>query len=166
VEVTPRLPIKLNSLRKGHSLRKLSTAAKFSGYVDERAGLILKTYRADVVQLNYVAAASDQRRCEDYYNDPVKFVRVITHCPPVTLEGPTTAIPSGEVVTFTAHVQPDPKMSLVWSASGGKILSRTGREMSLDTSGIDAQTVSVTVQARGSCAVENSLTLQLLPRAP
>jgi hypothetical protein len=166
VEVTPRAPVSLSSFRRNHSLRKLDSMGKFSGYVDERAGLVLKTYKDSVVQLNYVASASTRSRCEDYYSDPIKFVEVVTHCPPVTVEGPTAAVTTGQTISFKADAQPDPKMTLVWSVSGGRILSQTGREMSLDTSGLNAQTLTVTVQARGSCSVENSLTLQLVPHSP
>lgn len=164
VEVTPRAPISLNSLRRSHSLRKLGSTGKFSGYVDERAGLVLKSYKDKIVQLNYVAPASKRARCEDYYSDPIKFVEVVTHCPPVTIEGPAAAVITGQTIKFKADARPDPKMTLVWSVSGGRILSQTGREMSLDTSELNAQTLTVTVQARGSCSVENSLTLQVVPR--
>ena len=116
--------------------------------------------------LNDIASASKRSRCEDYYSDPIKFVEVVTHCPPVTVEGPTAAVTTGQTISFKADAQPDPKMTLVWSVSGGRILSQTGREMSLDTSGLNAQTLTVTVQARGSCSVENSLTLQLVPHSP
>jgi len=166
VEVTPRLPIRLSSVRRSHSLRKLEAMGKFSGYVDERAGLVLKTYKNNVVQLNYVAPAAARSRCEAYYSNLGRFVEVVTHCPPVTLEGPGAGVTTGQVVSFKANAQPDPKMTLVWSVSAGRILSEKGVEMSLDTAGLGAQTLTVTVQARGSCSVENSLTLQLLPHSP
>lgn len=166
VEVTPRLPLSLKSLRQRYSLNKLATMSEFSAYIDERAGLILKAHRDNIIQLNHVAAASDRFRCEDYYDDPIKFALVVTHCPPVTLEGPGATIAAGEVLEFKADVQPDPKMTLVWTVSGGKILNQLGRQISVDTSGLDGQTLKVTIQALGSCSVENSMTLQIRRHAP
>ena len=165
VEVTPRLPIKLKSFQQSHSLIRLGTTPNFSAYIDERAGLILKTDRNRIVQLNYVADSTRRPRCADYYEDPIKFVAVVTHCPPVTLEGPGASVTVGEIVSFKANVQPDPKMTLVWSVSDGEILTQTGREISFDATSVNGQTLKVTVQARGSCSVENSMTLQIRSRA-
>lgn len=165
VEVTPRLPIKLKSFQQSHSLIRLAKTPDFSAYIDERAGLILKTDKNRVVQLNYVADSSRRFRCADYYKDPIKFIAVVTHCPPVTLEGPGASVTAGEIVTFKANVQPDPKMTLVWLMSDGEILTQTGREISLRASSVNGQTLKVTVQARGSCSVENSMTLQVRSHA-
>ena len=165
VEVTARLPMKLKSFQQSHNLIKLRTTSDFSAYIDERAGLILKTKRNRIMELNYLADWYSRLRCTDYYKDPLKFVAVVTHCPPITLEGPSAIVTVGHVVNFKANVQPDPKMTLVWSVSGGKILTQTGREISLDTSGLNGQTLKVTVQARGSCSVENSMTFQMQPPA-
>jgi hypothetical protein len=151
VEVTPKIPIPLKSLAQRYSLKRLGNTSEFSGYVDEHAGLILKTKSDNVIQLNYVADASKRIRCQSYYDDPLKFIAVVTHCPPVSLEGPSEAVP---------------KMTLVWTISGGKIVNRSGRQMSLDTSGLAGQTLNVTIQARGACSVENSLIVQIGPPAP
>lgn len=161
VEVSPRVPITLKSLRQRHSLKKLGSMSNFSGYIDERAGLILKTYKENVIQLNYVAADSHRGPCEDYYKDPIRFIAVVTHCPPITLEGPTSVVTAGNVVNFKADVQPDPKMTLVWTVSDGKIVDQAGRHISLDTTGLGGKSVKVTVQGRGSCSVENSFTLNI-----
>ena len=125
----------------------------------------MKTKSKKIIQLNYVADSSDRVRCQGYYEDPLKFVAVITHCPPISLEGPS-AITAGEILNLKANVQPDPKMSLIWSVSGGRIVAHQGHQMSLDTSALDGQTLKVTVQAHGSCSVENSMTLQIRPRIP
>lgn len=164
VEVTPRLPISLKRLRQSYRLKKLGTMSTFAGYLDERAGLILKTNKDKVIQFNYVATGSDRLRCEDYYRDPIKFILVVTHCPPITLEGPTETVTAGDKVELKASVQPDPKMTLVWTVSSGKILNQVGHRMTLDTSGLDGQTVKVTVQAHGSCSVESSSTFQIRRR--
>jgi hypothetical protein len=161
VEVTPELPIPLKTYERRYRLKRLGKALEFSGYFDERAGLVLLTKSNKIIQLNYVANSSDCLRCKGYYDDPVKFVAVVTHCPPISLEGPNVAATAGEILNFTASVQPDPKMTLIWTVSGGRIITRSGRQMSLDTSGLDGQTITVTAQARGSCSVENSMTLQI-----
>jgi hypothetical protein len=166
VEVTPAVAIKLKTLRQNRTLKRLGKGSDFSVYVDESSGIIFKTYKNKVIRLNYVADASNRLRCEDYYANPVKFAAVMTHCPPITLRGPTTTVRAGDIVNLIADVQPDPKMTLVWKISGGRILSQTDHQISLDTTGLDKQALHVTVQARGSCTVENSITLQIQPRSP
>lgn len=161
VEVTPAQPIKLKSLKRSRTFKKLGTSSIFSAYFDERAGLILMTKNENIIELNYVADASNRVRCEDYYNNPPKFVAVITHCPPVTLKGPSDAVGAGSIINFKADVEADPKMTLVWTVSGGKIVTQSSRDMFLDTSGLNGQSIRVSVQARGSCSVENSMTLQI-----
>jgi hypothetical protein len=165
VEVTPKHSIPLKNYERRYRLKQLSKTSDLSGYFDERAGFALKTKSDKIIQMNYVADSSARLKCKDYYNDPLKFVTVVTHCPPISLEGPSAAI-AGETLNFRASVQPDPKMTLTWAVSGGRILTRSGNQMSLDTSGLDGQTVEVTVQAHGSCSVENSMTLQIRPRLP
>jgi hypothetical protein len=164
VEITPRLPISLKRFRQSRGLKKLYKMRDFAGYVDERVGLILKTRRDKVIQLNYVAAGSDRRRCEDYYRDPIKFVQAYTHYSPVNLVGPTATVNAGDILELKADVQPDPKMTLVWIVSGGKILSQSGNQITLDTAGLDGQTLKVTIQAHGSHTVESSATFQIQPR--
>ena len=161
IEVTPRLPISLKHVRQSHSLKKLGKMSEFAGYVDERAGLILKTRRDKVIQLNHVAAGADRLRCDDYYRDPIKFVQIDTHYPPVNLDGPTAPVTAGDKLELKAEVQPDPKMTLVWIVSGGKILNQSGNQVTLDTSGLGGQTLKVTVQAHGSHTVESSTTFQI-----
>lgn len=166
VEVTPKLPIPLKNYKRRYGLKRLGKASEFSGYFDERAGLAVKTKSNKIIQLNYVANSSHRLRCKGYYDDPVKFVAVVTHCPPISIEGPNKAVTAGEILNFRATVEPDPKMTLTWIVSSGRIVSWSGRQMSLDTSGVDGQTLTVTIQARGSCSVENSMTLPVRPHAP
>lgn len=163
VEVTPKLPIPLRNYERRYRLKQLGKQSEFSAYFDERAGFVLKTRSNKIIQLNYVADSSGRPRCKGYYDDPLKFVAVVTHCPPISVEGPG-AVTAGEIANFKASVQPDPKMTLTWAVSAGKIVTRNGNQMSLDTSGLDGQTLNVTVQGHGSCSVENSLTLQIRPR--
>ena len=163
VEVKPRSPIALKHLQRSHNLRRLGRRSKISAYVDERSGLILKTFNNQVTQLNYVAAAADRKRCQDYYADPLQFVTVVTHCPPITLSGPAGTVTAGEIVNFQANVQPDPKMTLVWTVSDGQIVGQAGHQISFDTTGLGGKSVKLTVQALGACSVENSFTLNVQP---
>jgi len=166
VEVTPKLRIPLKKYEKRYHLKRLGKSSEFAGYFDEGAGFVLKTRGNKVIQLNYVANSLDRLRCKDYYDGPTKFVAVVTHCPPIFLEGPTEVVTAGEILNFRASVQPDPKMMLVWTVSGGRFVTRSGREMSLDTSGLSGQTLKVTIQAHGSCSVESFMTVQIRPKAP
>lgn len=161
VEVTPQTPSGIKRFRQTYRLTKMGKTSRFSGYIDEEAGLILRTDKEKVVQLNYIAAASDRRLCEAYYRNPIKFVAVVTHCPPVNINGPSGTISSGDTVNLQADVQSDPKMTLVWIVNGGRILQRIGNRIVIDTSQLAGQTLAVKAQAIGSCSVESSATFQI-----
>ena len=163
VEVTPRRPISLKRYRQSHSLERLFKVWDSTGYADERAGLLLKTRKDKIIQLNYVATGSDRLRCEDYYRDPIKFFQINTHYPPVNVVGRDATVTAGDKLELKADVQPDPKITLVWIVSSGKILNQSGNQITIDTSGLDGQTLKVTVQAHGSHTIETSATFQIRP---
>ncbi|HET6892401.1 MAG TPA: hypothetical protein VFH31_14965, partial [Pyrinomonadaceae bacterium] len=153
VEVVPPQPFPIKHLRLGRGLKPLGPEVNgFRQYAEERMGLLLLTKKGKVIQFNYIASAADKNRCADYYKDLRRFVEVVTHCPPITVEGPI-AVSAGEIITFKANVQDDPKMTLFWNASAGRIVDRGARTISVDTKGLDGQTLRVTVQGRGSCSV-------------
>jgi hypothetical protein len=169
IEDTPADPIPMREMRLGRNLKSLgATIFGFRGYVDQREGLVLKTYKGKVIQLNYVATTKEKHRCRDYYQNPSDFVQVITHCPPVTLEGPRGAVEAGDKVTFRANVIEDPKMTLSWILNAGKMIGArtTTRTISVDTAGLEGQTLKVTVQAQGSCSVETSYDVRITRRNP
>src|SRR5215203_4657137 len=165
IEVTPSRRIPLKTFRRSE-LKPLGSAGEFQAYINEGAGLVIKAQNGKVIQLNYVAAAADKHRCEDYYKAPIKFVQVITHCPPVTLAGPMGPVSAGEIISFKADVAEDPKMTLVWILDAGKIISQSGRSISVDTAGVAGQKIKVTVQAHGACSVENSFQVAVAAAKP
>jgi hypothetical protein len=165
IEVTPSRPIPLKTFRRSE-LKLLGSSGEFQVYINEGAGLVIKTRNGKVIQLNYVAAAADKHRCEDYYKAPINFVQVVTHCPPVTLSGPTGPVSAGEITSFKADVAEDPKMTLIWILNAGKIISESGRSISVDTAGASGQKIKVTVQAHGACSVESSFEVAVAAAKP
>jgi hypothetical protein len=140
---------------------------EFRVYADQRAGLVLRTYKGKVYQINYVACAQDKHRCLDYYENLSEFVRVVTHCPPVPLECPHGPVKAGYRIILRASVTNDPKMTLTWVLNAGKIVGPQGDQtISVDTAAIEGQTLRVTVQARGSCSVETSCEVPVIQRNP
>lgn len=158
IEVTPSRRIPLKRFRRSE-LTPLGSSLGFQAYTNAGAGLVIKAQNGKAIQLNYVAAAADNHRCADYYSNPIKFVQVVTHCPPVTLQGPNGTVSAGEIISFQADVAEDPKLTLVWILSAGKIVSQSGRSISIDTTGVSGPKLKVTVQAHGACSVENSVEL-------
>jgi hypothetical protein len=51
----------------------------YRGFIDEKTGLLLKTYLGRVFQIYYIAAAEDRQLCAKYYGDPRQFVNVFSH---------------------------------------------------------------------------------------
>ena len=163
IEVTTD-PIPLKKLGLGRSLKPLGPALLgFRGYVDEPGGLVLKTYNGKVIQLNYIADAANRSQCRDYYENLSDFVQVVTHCPPVALQGPDGPVKAGDKITFQANAVADPKLTLSWNLSAGKIIGAMAtRTISVDTAGLEGQLLTVTVQARSSCAVESSFQVRIV----
>lgn len=135
----------------------------YRGFIDEKAGLLLKTFRGEVFQINYIAAKKDWQVCPAYYNDPRQFVQVIfSHVLVITSVGCPISSAAGEKVVIKANYpRTGQRFSLNWMTTAGRILK--GQNMArilLDTTGLEGETITVTVElndgsyhtAAGSCS--------------
>ena len=140
----------------------------YRGYIDEKMGLLLKTYGGEVFQINYIAGKKDWKVCPAYYRRPREFVEVIfphvlgvdyVHCP-------ETSPIAGEKVMITAnYVRTGQRLLLTWYTTGGQILKGDNtRKILLDTTGVTEKTITVTAElndgrqhtATGSCTFKIS----------
>lgn len=168
VEVTPTKPTLLKELRLGKNLKPLGTPAHgFRAYIDELAGLVVLSRDRRAIHVVYMASTKTRNRCLDDYRKPEMFVQVMTHCPPITLHCPLQDTEAGEKITFRADIPEDPKLTLVWKLSGGNIIGPANRQtLTVDTSGVNEDTLQVTVEGRGSCDVESSCTVRIKRQNP
>lgn len=51
----------------------------YRGYIDDKAGVIVRTLNGYVNEVNYIAAKDDRPLCAEYYAEPEKFCRIIVH---------------------------------------------------------------------------------------
>lgn len=140
----------------------------YRGYIDEKTGLLLKTYGGKIVQLNYIAAKKDWQVCPTYYRRPREFVRVVRpHVPVVdSVMCPETSIVAGEKVVIEANYgRTGQRFFLTWHTTGGRILEgHNTRKILLDTTGVEEKAITVTVEltdsdqhtATGSCTFKVS----------
>jgi hypothetical protein len=87
--VTLEKPLKLKGQSINYkSLRSFDSATPrrrgYRGYIDDQAGLIIQTYRGEILQLVYSASAKDKPLCPSYYKNPASIIQIgPSHfCPP------------------------------------------------------------------------------------
>jgi hypothetical protein len=119
----------------------------YKGYIDKREGLVIKTYKGEVLQLDYIAARKDVRLCPSYYEDPESFIQLMM-CglgPTPNISCPTKDPVDGEQVEFSASMdvaQP----SYTWTVSAGRIVGGQGtNRIAVDTTGVGGKTILATV---------------------
>lgn len=135
----------------------------YRAFIDDEAGLILKSLDKKIFQINYIATEKERPVCPNYYKDPRDFVEVfLPHFQVVnSVDCPRTNAVAGEKVPIVAdYVRTGQRLLLTWYSTGGRIINgRTQRSIFLDTTGLAGKEVTVTVElndgnqhtASGSC---------------
>jgi hypothetical protein len=138
------------------------------GYIDETNGLVIKTFKGRVYQLDYIAVAKDVHRCASYYEDPETFGRVfIEYMPPLmSVECPTESLVAGDKLVCTATTSGRPRYE--WHLSAGRILEGQGTpRIAVDTTGLGGQKLIVTVERHYlRDPIAAATTEVLVPKAP
>ncbi|HYW74153.1 MAG TPA: hypothetical protein VE961_24230 [Pyrinomonadaceae bacterium] len=120
----------------------------YKGYINEAAGLIIKTYKGSVLQFDYIAAAKDAHRCASYYEDPESFVSVFieSFTPVVSVSCPTEPVVPGNKFVCTATTYGKPKYK--WQLSAGRILAGQGTpNVTIGTTGWEGQKITISIEA-------------------
>jgi hypothetical protein len=82
IEVTPKTEFQLSDFQiEEKKFRKFDPASPpglgFAGYISEEEGVVFKTYKGKVQQVDYFAAAKDKHLCSTYYESPETFIQMI-----------------------------------------------------------------------------------------
>jgi hypothetical protein len=120
----------------------------YKGYIDKKDGLVIKTYKGKVLQLDYIAAKKDVPLCPSYYEDPESFIQLLIEmcCPSLNINCPTKPPMDGERITFSADTTLE-RAIYKWQVSAGKIVSGQGTQtITVDTSGIGGRTITATIE--------------------
>jgi hypothetical protein len=121
----------------------------YKGYIDEKEGMIIKTYKGKVLQVDYIAAGKDVALCPDYYEDPESFIQLfIEHCcPTVYVDCPRQAPIDGERITLSASTGAGGRLRFNWRVSAGKIVAGQGTmKITVDTTGAGGRTITETIE--------------------
>src|SRR5262249_25326792 len=108
----------------------------YKGYIDEREGLIIKTYKGRVLQLDYIAAGKDLPMCPDYYENPESFIQLLIEgcCAYLNINCPTQTPVDGERVIISADTEEPGRVKFKWHVSAGKIIAGQGTQrITVDT---------------------------------
>jgi len=154
IEVVLTNPPKLSTFRiNKNSFRTFDPSLPpnigYKGYIDEKEGLIIKTYKGRVLQLDYIAAKKDVALCPDYYENPESFIQLLIDycCTPLSVICPTETPVDGERVTFSAATVDIGRVKYRWQLSAGKIIAGQGTlRITVDTTGVGGRTITATIE--------------------
>jgi hypothetical protein len=139
----------------------------YRAYIDEKLGLLLNTYKGELLEQVYIASREDQSLCPRFYENARSFVSVpFRHGPPtIMLSCPSSVIVPASRVSFLVYT-PEHYDSVKWILSEGTIVSGQGtREIEVDTTGLGGRKITVTVELTiendprvysSSCAIQIS----------
>jgi len=140
----------------------------YRAYFDEKSGLLLKSFQGHIFQINYIPPKGERRICADYYRKPKQFVQVLPeHVPYVDVRCPETAFAGDKVAITAFYVSTGERRSLLWNSSAGRIIEgQNTRKIMLDTTGLDGQMITVTVERRTGLfhRMSASCTIRVLPK--
>ena len=154
VEVELTIPVRLDSLRiNKKNFRTFDPSSPpnigYKGFIDERAGLIIKTYKGKVLQLEYIGAGKDVHLCPSYYENPESFIQLLIHtcCAPLSVTCPTNEPVDGERLVFSANTVDVEHAKYKWAVSAGKIIQGQGTlRIVVDTTGAGGQTIVAIIE--------------------
>jgi len=150
--------------RRFKSFDPLPKEFGYRGFIDDQSGLLLKSFRGQIFQINYIPTKKERSSCPDYYRDPREFVQVfLPHVQTVTsVDCPKTKPVAGEKVVIVAnYARTGQRITVEWYSTSGRILSgEKTRQILFDTTGLEGKEVTVTVEmndgshhtATGSCS--------------
>jgi hypothetical protein len=126
----------------------------YQGYLDERAGLVMKAFNNRVFQINYFPKPTERKFCQTYYRNPKEFVEThVEHAPLVYLKCPKNPVLAGQVLRFKAEYNRGLSILLTWNVSAGRIVEGQGRRhMALDTAGLGGQSITVAIERADSAS--------------
>ena len=135
----------------------------YVAYIDEKSGLLLKSFRGEIFQINYIPTKNERQDCPHYFRKPKEFVRVVAeHVPFVNIYCPETTFAGDKIVITADYARTGERNLLTWATTGGKIVEgQDTRKIFLDTSGLEGKIITVTVERyngnygrmSGSCVV-------------
>lgn len=119
----------------------------YKGYIDEKEGLLIKTYKGKVLQLSYIATGKEVHRCASYYEAPESFIQVFIHhySPAADIDCPKEAV-EGERIVFSAILADRKNLKYTWEVTAGRIVAGQGTpRITVDTRGVGGQSIIATV---------------------
>jgi len=143
-------------------------------YVDENAGLVIKTSGTRIETIFYFGSAQDRESCPGCTVNPQSLadMPICTLCATVSVTSPVEVRP-GENALFTANVSvgsPPPELTFNWTIDGGRILQGQGTSsIVVDTKGVKSNSVTATVDVGGidpTCNHTSSSSTQIAKRPP
>ena len=80
VQVTPKAKRTFTDLHidreKMRAFNATSQDPDWKGFIDEKDGLIVRSYKEKIDRIFYIATAKDRTRCPGYYAEPEQFARI------------------------------------------------------------------------------------------
>ena len=121
----------------------------YKGYINESEGVVIQTYKGEVLQLDYIAARKDVRLCPSYYDRPKSFIQVFIEmcCPRLDIDCPSNPVIDGERIIFSAYTDELESVTLKWEVTAGRIVGgQNTPRITVDTTGVGGRVITATVE--------------------
>jgi hypothetical protein len=118
----------------------------YRAYIDEQSGLLLRSYKGQVTEFDYIPTRRDQKLCPRFYENVRDFVRVVQRygLPAIVV----SCMQDKSGARFVVNADED-YGSLAWTVSEGAIVSGQGtREILVDVSGLPGRKITATVEVK------------------
>jgi hypothetical protein len=84
IQVTLKKELTLRDLHLDEgSLKKFDPSSPpgigYEGYIDDEGGIVVRTFKGKVDQINYIAAKTDRHLCPTSYEEPEQSIRLLVH---------------------------------------------------------------------------------------
>ena len=171
IDVEPRSHLKLRDLhldkrRLYHFNGSDPPSRDFKGY-SSGDGLLVTLYKDKVIKMVYVPAEMNAAACANYYQRPVSFAQTyLVHVPVVTSVETQPTVKAGEKLKVVAHSNVNETRGYTWTITSGKIIAgQYTNEVTIDTTGLEGQTLIVTAEIRYSMhiAITGSCSVRVVP---
>lgn len=130
----------------------------YRGFIDEETGLLVKTFDGAIYEIFNIPTREDRRACPHQYRKPRELLAVSwPHFLTVKLDCPSTAPVAGTKVPIVASSPEGLLILWTWDIRVGRIISGLGtRKIVVDTTGLQGQTVTVTVEGNAGLSLKGT----------
>ena len=124
----------------------------YQGYIDDKAGLLLKAFNNNLFQITYIPPLTARKFCSTFYSNPKRFIETyVEHAPTVDIDCPRRLLTVGKPLNLRAEYERGLSIVLTWYLNETEIADGQGRrKITVATSGLEGRTITISVERADS----------------